>query len=173
LAAEFDAAGDPPEGMAAFWTIWVKGALRYSWTWLLDDAAAVSVWIPPDGTELSGKQEAEMHALAGARLGASGSARLDAVFEVFAGSHPRHEPHYYLSLLATHPRARGRGLGMSLLAANLKAIDGEGMASYLESSNPANDARYQGIGFQPVTKFSLPDDCPVVTGMWRPVGGHG
>jgi GNAT superfamily N-acetyltransferase len=163
--------GAPPDGMVEFWSIWIRGALRYPWTWLLGQADAVSVWIPPSGTELSDEQEAEMRTLAEERLGRSGSRALELTFESFATSHPRSEPHFYLSLLGTHPRSRGQGLGMSLLASNLAVIDAEGVPSYLESSNPANDARYQRHGFRPITRFSAPAGGPVVTGMWRPVGG--
>lgn len=163
--------GDSPNGMADFWSIWVRGALRHPWTWLVGDADAVSVWIPPNGTELSDEQEAEMHALAEHKLGRAGSQDLERVFELFSASHPTEEPHYYLSLLGTHPRARGRGLGMSLLASNLALIDAEGVPAYLESSNPANDARYQRLGFRSVRRFTLADEGSVVTGMWRSIGG--
>jgi predicted GNAT family acetyltransferase len=56
---------------------------------------------------------------------------------------------------------------MSLLAANLARIDAEAMPVYLESSNPANDARYERLGFKPRTEFSTPDDEHTVTTMWR------
>ena len=56
---------------------------------------------------------------------------------------------------------------MTLLAANLAQIDDEGMPAYLESSNPANDHRYERLGFRRIGQFTLPDDGPVVTTMWR------
>ena len=56
---------------------------------------------------------------------------------------------------------------MGLLAANLTRIDAESMPAYLESSNPANDARYERLGFEPRTKFSTPDGRHTVTTMWR------
>jgi GNAT superfamily N-acetyltransferase len=68
------------------------------------------------------------------------------LIERFDAAHPRHEPHYYLSLLGTHPAHTGRGLGMGL-ARILQHIDEEGLPAYLESSNPANNHRYERHGF--------------------------
>ena len=39
--------------------------------------------------------------------------------------------------------------------------------AYLESSNPANNARYEGVGFEVVGEFSAPNNGPVVTTIWR------
>jgi hypothetical protein len=47
-------------------------------------------------------------------------------------------------------------------------IDAEGLPAYLESSNPANNDRYGGVGFQAVGEFAYPGGGPVVTTMWRP-----
>ena len=94
-----------------------------------------------------------------------------ALFDRFAENHPHDAPHHYLSLLATSGAHRGQGLGMALLRQNLAGFDAVGVPTYLESSNPANDARYQSVGFVPRGRFQGPDDGPVVTTMWRPVGG--
>ena len=163
--------GDPPAGMAEFWTIWVNGAIRYPHVWMLDNAAAVSVWIPPGGTEVSDEQFEELRTLAERRLGPIGPKAVIEVFDRFGRAHPQPEPHFYLSLLGTHPDWRGQGLGMRLLSANLAHADKEGVPTYLESSNPANDQRYQRVGYEPVVSFELPAGQRV-TGMWRSVGGH-
>jgi hypothetical protein len=34
---------------AAFWRVFVEGALRYPWTWLTGGGEATSIWIPPGG----------------------------------------------------------------------------------------------------------------------------
>lgn len=156
------------EDVRPFWRIMVQGALRYPHVWMLDGAAAVAVWIPPGGTEMTESQLAEMIELAEERLGAAGRDYLRRVFDLFESAHPHAEPHYYLTLLGTHPDHRGHGLGMALLRENLARIDGEGMPAYLESSNPRNDARYQEVGFRPVVSFELPLDGATLTGMWRP-----
>ena len=155
-------------GQAAFWRLWLEGALRYPWVWMTQAGEAVSVWIPPGEDELSPEQDAAFKRLAESSLGRRGASYLDAVMARFAEAHPHGEPHYYLSLLGTHPAHRGHGLGMALLAENLTRIDAEGAAAYLESSNPANDQRYQRLGFAFHGRFKLPDDGPIVTTMWRP-----
>ena len=63
---------------------------------------------------------------------------------------------------------------MELLAENLRTIDTtDPRPAYLESSNPANDARYARHGFEPVGSISRPDGRAKATKMWRepnPVG---
>ena len=165
-------AGEPPEAATDFWRAWVAGALRYPWVWLWNDGEAASVWIPPGGSEMSEEQGEAFEQLAAARLGVAGASYLARLMATFDAHHPHGEPHYYLSLLATHPAYRGRGVGMALLADNLARIDAEHAPAYLESSNPANDHRYRRLGFAPIGGFSLPDQGPMVTTMWRPaVGG--
>jgi hypothetical protein len=56
---------------------------------------------------------------------------------------------------------------MALLEHDLELIDAEGFPAYLESSNPANNDRYAGVGFQVVGQFGYPGGGPVVTTMWR------
>ena len=150
-----------------FWRLFVEGALRYPWTWLTGGGQATSIWIPPGGTEMTPEQEQQLADLAADRLGPAAGDYLELVSR-FDAAHPRAEPHYYLSLLATHPAHRGKGIGMRLLAHDLDLIDAEHRPAYLESSNPANDHRYASAGFQPHGEFSYPGGGPVVTTMWRP-----
>jgi GNAT superfamily N-acetyltransferase len=145
----------------------VDGALRYPWVWMTPAAEAVAVWIPPGGTELSPADEARVGDVLSGLLGA-GSARVLGALDRFEQAHPHDEPHYYLSLLGTHPAHRGRGIGMELVEAGLRVIDAEHMPAYLESSNPGNEARYQRAGFEPVGRFEMADAGPAITTMWRP-----
>ena len=148
-----------------FWRLFTEGALRHQWTWLVAGGAA-SLWIPPGGSELSTEQEERMSELAFG-LGSERD-NFHELLRRFDAAHPRSQRHYYLSLLGTHPAHRGHGLGMGLLAHDLAMIDDEHCAAYLESSNPANNRRYAGAGFEPVGEFSYPGDGPAVTTMWRP-----
>jgi ribosomal protein S18 acetylase RimI-like enzyme len=150
-----------------FWRLFAEGTLRYPWTWLLEGDRATSLWIPPGGTEMSPEQEERLSALASG-LG-SEEDNFHELLRRFDVAHPRSEPHYYLSLLGTHPDHRGQGLGMRLLAHDLELIDEEHCAAYLESSNPANNRRYESAGFKSVGEFSYPGDGPTVTTMWRPL----
>jgi GNAT superfamily N-acetyltransferase len=159
------------DDLEVVWRFMLTSALRYPWLRILDDAVAAALWIPPGGTELTEQEEADLGPMLRSRIGD----RSDAVLELidrFEQAHPQEPPHYYLSLLGTHPEHRGKGLGMALLAENLALIDAEGMPAYLESSNPANDARYERVGFRKVGAFTTPDGARTVTTMWRepPIG---
>ena len=149
-----------------FWRLFAEGALRFPWTWLTSGREAASVWIPPGGTEMTPEQEQRLADLATNRLGPAAGDYLE-LLSRFDAAHPRAEPHYYLSLLATHPDHRGKGIGMRLLAHDLEQIDAEHLPAYLESSNPANDQRYASVGFEPHGEFCYPGGSPVVTTMWR------
>jgi hypothetical protein len=56
---------------------------------------------------------------------------------------------------------------MGLLAESLERIDAQSAPAFLESSNPANDARYERLGFVRCGAFELGEDGPDVTQMWR------
>jgi len=161
--------------LEVLWRFLIGSALRYPWVRVRPAASggvcpegfeAAALWIPPGGTELADDEEAELPGLLQRLIGG----RADDVLELlnrFESAHPRERPHYYLSLLGTAPAHRGKGLGMALLAENLALIDAEGMPSYLESSNPANLARYQRLGFEPTGEIFVAEGRPVVTTMWR------
>lgn len=150
-----------------FWRLFVEGALRYPWTWLAGGGEATSIWIPPGGTEMTPEQEQRLAELASERLGPIAGDYLYLVSR-FDAAHPRAEPHYYLTLLGTHPDHRGKGIGMRLLVHDLELVDAEHRPAYLESSNPANNHRYASVGFEPHGEFRYPGGGPIVTTMWRP-----
>jgi GNAT superfamily N-acetyltransferase len=152
---------------AQFWRPFVTGTLRLGWTWLTAGGEATAIWVPPGAVEMTPEEEHQLVDLATSRLGP----RADAYVELlnrFEAARPQQEPHYYLSLLGTHPDHRGKGLGMRLLAHTLEQIDAEHFPAYLESTNPANDRRYASVGFEPLGGFEYPGGGPVVTTMWRP-----
>ncbi|MGD9954441.1 MAG: GNAT family N-acetyltransferase [Candidatus Nanopelagicales bacterium] len=156
--------------LRAYWDIYTAGALRFPCSGVAGEHDAVTVWIAPGEDELSAEQFEQVLALLRAELPSSYDDLLE-LFDRFEAAHPHDEPHYYLSLFATRPESRGRGIGMALLRADLAAYDAEGVPTYLESSNPGNDARYAGVGYRPVGRFEHPSTGAVVTTMWRPVGG--
>jgi len=155
-----------------YWRLFVASAQRQGGVHLLDDGAAVSVWIPPGGIELDDDGLFALQALTERALGPAGARDLEELFERFEANHPHHVPHAYLSLLATHPDHRGRGIGQALLAANLADWDGAGVPTYLESTNPANDHRYERAGFRPFGGFRAVRDNAPITTMWREIGGR-
>jgi GNAT superfamily N-acetyltransferase len=154
--------------LAVWWRFYIGSALRYPCVWVRGDYAAASQWIPPDGTELTEEEEEKLepllHQLVGPR-----APEIMALVERFEASHPREVPHYYLGLLGTHPDYRGRGIGFGLLAENLAKMDAEGVPTYLESTNPDNNARYERFGFRQVGEFTTPDGKRTVATMWRDV----
>jgi GNAT superfamily N-acetyltransferase len=150
----------------AWWGLYVHSALPHGWVWVTEDGGAASLWIPPGKPELSAEDEARARPLLRELLG-SHAENVLTLLDRFDSNHPTGEPHYYLSLLGTHPDHRGRGKGMGLLAANLSRIDELGFPAYLESSNRANDQRYERLGFVQVGEFALPGGESTVACMWR------
>jgi GNAT superfamily N-acetyltransferase len=149
-----------------WWGLCMHGALPYGWVWMTEDGGAASLWIPPGEPELSDGDEARVESLLGELVGSHADDVL-VLLDRFEANHPRDTPHFYLSLLGTHPDHRGHGKGMGLLAANLAQIDEQGSAAYLESSNRANDHRYKRLGFAKVGEFAAPSGGPTVACMWR------
>jgi GNAT superfamily N-acetyltransferase len=155
-----------------YWALFVDGAMRYGTVRVTDSLEAVSVWLPPGGTELSDEGAAELEALLAAALPTELVADIHVLYERFEASRAALADHYYLSLLATDPAHRGRGIGQMLLAADLAVWDAEGVPAYLESTNSGNDHRYARAGFRPIGGFSAVRDDTWITAMWRAVGGH-
>lgn len=151
---------------SSFWRLLISSALRYPWTFLSGDARSIAVWLPPGGVELTEEESTGFDAFVRGIVGRSAADDILTIVERFEHARPT-EPHFYLSLFATHPDHRGSGLGMALLRENLARIDERGLPAYLESSNPANDARYASVGFVPRNEIVEPSG-QVVTTMWRP-----
>ncbi len=159
-----------PRQLATFWGLFVEGALRYPWVLVTDSCEAAATWIPPGGSELSSAEEARLAPLLEDLLGARSRLVIE-VLERMEEAHPREEPHFYLSLLGTHADHRGQGLGMALLAESLSRIDAERSPTYLESTNPGNNHRYERHGFAVLSNIELPCGAPPVTTMWRAARG--
>src|SRR5262245_938331 len=94
---------------APYWRRFVEASIEQGGVWLLDDGAAVAVWVPPGGEELSVDGIAELDRFNVANLGEAGAREMNELYDRFESNHPHAEPHAYLSLLATHPDHRGRG----------------------------------------------------------------
>ena len=175
-------AGDPTWGPALaredgstahhvpYWRIFVEGALPHGSVFLTDDGAAVAVWIPPGEDEMSEEQEAALRRVVTQNLAPASQEAMFALWDRFDSNHPQTEPHAYLSLLATHPDHRGRGIAQALLRETLADFDAQRLPTYLESTNPANDHRYERLGFAKVGEFAGSVDGSVVSTMWRPAG---
>jgi GNAT superfamily N-acetyltransferase len=150
----------------AWWGLYMHTAVPYGWVWMTEDGGAASSWIPPGKPEVSEEDAGQVEPLLRRLVGAHADDVLT-LLDRFDSNHPSAEPHFYLSLLGTHPDHRGQGKGMGLLAANLARIDQLAMPAYLESSNRANDQRYARLGFVQVGEFAAPGGEPTVACMWR------
>lgn len=153
-----------------YWRLFVEGAMRFDTVHQWDSGAAVSVWVPPNESELTPELAATLEGLLEQWLDNDGVSAMNELYERFEtarGSAP--QGHAYLALLATDSNHRGRGVGQKLLVADLAKWDALGIPTYLESSNPANDHRYVRAGFEPIGGFDAVRDDARVTAMWRHV----
>jgi GNAT superfamily N-acetyltransferase len=154
------------EQASALWRLFVTSALRYPWMFVTDNIESAALWITPHGHELTPDEAAGLGPFLDGVAGPVVAAGIMDIFDRLDAAHPV-EPHFYLSLLATHDDHRGHGIGMALLADNLARIDALHAPAYLESCNPANNKRYETVGFHPRDTITLPSGHQVTT-MWRP-----
>ena len=155
------------EQFIELWRLFISSAIIDGWVWSTSEASAVSVWNPPGIADLVEPYASDCDHLLDEVFG-SGATRVRAALDAFDSNRPSSPDHFYLNMLGVADAHRGEGIGMTLLVANLKVIDGLGCPSYLESSNPANLVRYRDVGFEVHGAFDLPDGGPSVTTMWRP-----
>jgi len=158
------------EQAAVMWRVYAGSALRYPWTLVTPEVEAAAIFIPPGGVELTEEEAGGLEGRLAAVTDAGTARAIMVVGEQFEAVHPA-QPFFYLTILGTHADHRGKGLGMGLVADGLARIDalGElGAPVYLESTNPANNRRYESVGFE-VRDEIVTAGGQVVTTMWRPV----
>jgi ribosomal protein S18 acetylase RimI-like enzyme len=137
-------------------------AFEHGTAYITEGARAAALWLPP-GVE---PDEAEMNAIMEESLRPEIAGDIGAIMKGMAEHHP-HEPHWYLPLIAADPKWIGQGLGALLMKHALRRCDEEGIAAYLESSNPRNISLYERHGFKIVGRIQS-GSSPVVTPMLRP-----
>lgn len=81
-------------------------------------------------------------------------------------AHPQ-EPHWYLAILGTHPRAQGKGVGSAVMRDVLDRCDATGLGAYLESSKESNIGYYERFRFRVTGEVSMPKGGPTLWPMWR------
>jgi ribosomal protein S18 acetylase RimI-like enzyme len=123
----------------------------------VDDFAGAALWLPP-GTE---PDRDAMGELMQSTLTPSQLEKALALFQQMARYHP-HEPHWYLPLIGVDPAQQGKGFGDVLMAHALARIDREGVAAYLESTNPRNISLYRRHGFEPLGEIRAGESPPLV-----------
>jgi ribosomal protein S18 acetylase RimI-like enzyme len=85
----------------------------------------------------------------------------NAMFGEMAADHPR-DPHWYLPTIGIEPDLHRKGLGSALLTEGLSRCGQEHMPAYLESSNSANAALYQRLGFKALGVIRAGGSPPMV-----------
>jgi GNAT superfamily N-acetyltransferase len=72
-------------------------------------------------------------------------------------------PAWHLAFLATDPDHRGRGLARRLLDHVLDRCDADGLAAWLETTDPVNPPLYERFGFGTILHL---DDAAWLPGFW-------
>jgi ribosomal protein S18 acetylase RimI-like enzyme len=158
--------------LADVFGFFAAAALELGWLRVTDAVEAIALWIPPGSPEMTPADEERLPAVIAGACGPESGARVMEMLDAFDHNHPHEPPHFYLSLLATHPDHAGHGHGIGLVADCLAEIDAGDppAAAFLESSNPANIPRYERLGFRPTREVELIAGR-TGTQMWRAPGG--
>lgn len=127
------------------------------------DDAAVALWLPP-GVQ---PDEAALVNLIEASVPARDHAAVFALFEDMGRYHPR-EPHWHLTLIATHPTHQRRGLGAALLRHRLAACDRDGVLAYLEATSAASMPLYARHGFEALGAIAQGNSPTIVPMLRKP-----
>jgi len=122
---------------------------------------AAALWLPP-GVEPDSEA---MDRLMQGSLSAEVAADVVQIMEQMTSFHPQEE-HWYLPMIGADPAHQGKGLGSALLKHALAICDRDGVAAYLESSNPRNIPLYERHGFVRLGSIQA-GSSPVVTPMLR------
>jgi GNAT superfamily N-acetyltransferase len=138
-------------------------AFEYGTAYITEGVRAAALWLPP-GVE---PDEAAMGAVLEGALRPEIAEDLGVILKGMAEHHP-HEPHWYLPLVAADPNWIGQGLGALLMKHALRRCDEEGIAAYLESTNPRNISLYERHGFKIIGKIQS-GSSPVMAPMLRPI----
>ncbi|MAH11417.1 MAG: GNAT family N-acetyltransferase [Acidimicrobiaceae bacterium] len=128
----------------AFATDLLRRRIATDSVWMTSDGDALAMWDPPGGTV-----ETPAPAL---ELPSGALARLD-VYDAAVHAAITAEPHWYLGVLASHPRRRGEGLARLVAQAGLDAAAAAGVPAVLETTNPDNVAMYERSGWRITTEL--------------------
>lgn len=156
------------ESLATVFGFFAGAALDFGWVRVTDGVEAVALWIPPGFPEMTPADEERLPGVVADACESQAARRVMEMFRAFERNHPHEPPHYYLSLLATHPDHAGNRLAVGLVADNLAEMDAADppAAAFLESSNPRNVPRYERLGFRPTHEVELVAGL-TGTQMWR------
>ncbi|MFC3199319.1 GNAT family N-acetyltransferase [Parapedobacter deserti] len=155
---------NPVKYLAAFPSIvraFGGSAFQTGTAYVADGFAGVALWLPPG----AGSDEESLMRLFDENVGDGVKEDLPGIFEQMQKFHPT-EPHWYLPMIGVDPAYQGTGVGTALLTEALKAVDRDGLAAYLESSNPKNISLYKRHGFEVIGEIQS-GGSPILRPMLR------
>jgi ribosomal protein S18 acetylase RimI-like enzyme len=131
------------------------------------ETAGVSIWIGPEKWEPpTSKMLTAVPKLV--RVAGFGALRkLMSAMGTIKKAHPKDQPHWYLSGLATDPSYQRTGVGTALITPKLEQCDRQGLGAYLETQKAINVPYYERFGFRVTKEIDLPKGGPHLWLMWR------
>jgi len=79
-----------------------------------------------------------------------------------------HDPHWYVFILGVNPARQGEGFGRVLMNEVCARAERDGVAAYLETTNPVNLGFYGRFGFEVVEEMHPLPEAPPLWTMRRP-----
>ena len=122
----------------------------------IDGHGGAALWLPPDSPEPGILDQLGQLFGVVPLLGLRTPAGLRATMQMEA-KRAEAPPNWYLTILGTVPEQQGTGIGSALLRPMLERCDREGVAAYLESSDPDNVPYYERFGFRVIDELRFPD----------------
>jgi ribosomal protein S18 acetylase RimI-like enzyme len=124
---------------------------------LADDAGSgAAIWTTDTPAALRQAAYAQREDALRALLGEQGFAHFTAIVENMEHALAPHDLQdaWYLSIAGIHPDAQGQGLGASVLAPGLAAVDAAGAACFLETYNERSLPFYARLGFMVAGRYA-------------------
>jgi hypothetical protein len=131
--------------------------------WVIDGGASVAMWDAPDPADPHGEPTSAM----ARQLPSETMGRLDAYEDALHEALPA-TPHWYLGILATHPRSAGQRWGRAVMAPGVASATSAGLPAYLETTNPDNVDLYGRAGWEVTASMTI--DALSVWVMRHPAG---
>jgi ribosomal protein S18 acetylase RimI-like enzyme len=155
----------------AFFAPFVEMALTDGQAYVSTDLSGTALWLDVDvDVDVDAEAEADGGALRQRLvdgLGLEYAKRFFVLDDLFTANHPGHESHAYLLFIGVRPERQCQGVGTSLLAAGLEAVDTASRPAYVEASSNRNAALYARHRFESMdSALALPDGPPLYP-MWR------
>lgn len=125
------------------------------------DVVAVALWRMPDDQPLSSAGTPGIAGLLAALVGVERAGEIGAGLHAI-GDLRLAEPHAYLNFLAVAADRRRHGLGRQVLEPLFVAAARKGLPVALETTNPANYAFYETLGFVETGRIGIGADGPLL-----------